>query len=332
MKRTLTLAALATFATASAHAQSSVTVYGRLNVTLERQKDGDVTDKVVQNNASRIGFRGLEELGGGLKAGFLIEHGFSPDTGMQTQAALWARESNVFLEGPFGKVRLGNMGQTASYYAIPDYVSLHNHDTGTSSDAFYLYPGRPTNMVAYTSPKLGPAFFEAQVSEGDALVDRTYVLAGQYETGPLHLAVSYLDGPVSFGIGGVPAIINDGKELGLRALYSMGPFTLGAYYIRNTGKDIGVDLKRNSARLSGMYTMGPTELHVNVGWAGEIKGLPFEDTDATQVTVAINHNLSKRTKLYAFYTRVNNKANINYFSSNPGDDFSSVAAGIRHNF
>ena len=70
MKRTLTLAALATFATASAHAQSSVTVYGRLNVTLERQKDGDVTDKVVQNNASRIGFRGLEELGGGLKAGF----------------------------------------------------------------------------------------------------------------------------------------------------------------------------------------------------------------------------------------------------------------------
>lgn len=115
MKRNLTLAALATLATASAYAQSSVSIYGRMNVTLERQKDGDVTDKVVQNNASRIGFRGLEELGAGLRAGFLIEHGFSPDTGAQTQTAFWARKSNVFLEGPFGNLRLGNMGQTAAY-------------------------------------------------------------------------------------------------------------------------------------------------------------------------------------------------------------------------
>jgi len=183
-------------------------------------------------------------------------------------------------------------------------------------------------MVAYTSPKMGPAFFEAQVSEGDAVADRTYVLAGQYQAGPLQLAASYLDGPV--GIGG--AVINDGREIGLRALYEMGPFALGAYYVRNTAEDVGVDLKRNSYRLSGMYTMGPTELHLNVGWAGEIKGLGVDDTEATQMTAGINHNLSKRTKLYAFYTRVNNKANINYLTTNPGDDFSSLAAGIRHNF
>jgi predicted porin len=335
MKRTLTLAAMATLAAASAHAQSSLTIYGRLNVTLERQKDGDVTDKAVQNNASRIGFRGVEDLGGGLRAGFLIEHGFSVDTGAQTQTAFWARESNVFLEGPFGKVRLGNMGQTAAYYAIPDYISMHNHDTGTSADAFYLYPGRPTNMVAYTSPKLGPAFFEAQVSEGDATTDRTYVLAGQYQAGPVNLAATYLKGPVDFGaqVSGFPiGVMNDGREFGLRALYQMGPFALGAYYIRNRAEDFGLELKRNAYRLSGMYTMGQAELHVNVGRAGEIKGLGINDTEATQMTVGINHNLSKRTKLYAFYTRVNNKANINYLSSAPGNDFSSVAAGIRHNF
>ena len=333
MKRTLSVAALATLASASAIAQSSVNVYGRLNVTLERQKDGDVTDKAVQNNASRIGFQGVEELGGGMKAGFLIEHGFNVDTGTQSQAAFWARKSYVFLESGFGTVRLGNMGQTAAYYAVPDYVSLHNHDTGTSSDAFYLYPGLATDMVAYTSPKFGPAFFEAQVSEGTATLDRTYVLAGHYETGPLNLAASYVDAPVTLGLSGTPGTLNDGRELGLRALYAMGPFTLGAYYVRNTAEDLGVDLKRNSFRLSGMYTMGPSELHANVGWAGKIKGLAVEDdTEAIQMTVGVNHNLSKRTKVYAFYTRVNNKANINYFSSNPGDDFSSVAAGIRHNF
>jgi predicted porin len=64
MKRSLFLAALATLTSGAALAQSSVTIYGRLNLTAERQKDGDTTLNVLQNNSSRIGFKGTEDLGG----------------------------------------------------------------------------------------------------------------------------------------------------------------------------------------------------------------------------------------------------------------------------
>ena len=91
MKRSIALAAVATLASGAAFAQSTVTVYGRLNVSVERQKQVTGFDEsgaaiernvsVLQNSASRIGFKGTEDLGGGLKAAFLIESGFSPDTG-----------------------------------------------------------------------------------------------------------------------------------------------------------------------------------------------------------------------------------------------------------
>ena len=66
MYKLVTLAALATAMAAPAFAQSSVNIYGRLNVTLERSKDGSVTTNDLVYNSSRIGFKGVEDLGGGL--------------------------------------------------------------------------------------------------------------------------------------------------------------------------------------------------------------------------------------------------------------------------
>ncbi|HEX6708553.1 MAG TPA: porin [Albitalea sp.] len=321
MKRSIYLAALAALASTSAFAQSSVTVYGRLNATVERQKTGSNSIYALQNNASRIGFKGLEDLGGGLKAGFLIEHGFNVDTGAQSQTAFWARESNVYLQGTFGKVRLGNMGPTAAYFALADYISMHNHDTGTSSDAFYLYPGDARNMIAYTSPTFSGLQVEAQVGLGENQRPRTNVLAANYDAGPLHLGAGWVKQDKT-------------KELGVRGLYELGAFTVGAYFIRNEFDVLGVTNKRNSYRVSGMYAIGEGEIHANVGWAGKIKsgGTTIANSDAMQYTIGYNHNLSKRTKVYGFYTAVNNKAAAAYNVGTPGADFSSLAVGIRHNF
>lgn len=338
MKRSLLLAALATLTSGAALAQSSVTIYGRLNETVERQKDGDTTVNALQNNASRIGFKGTEDLGGGLKASFLLEHGFSPDTGSQSQSAFWARESWVALEGGFGRVRLGNMGPTAAYFATADYISMHNHDTGTSSDAFYLYPGDVRNTIAYNSPNFGGVTFDAQVGLAETTNPRkTIVLAANYVGGPLHLGASYVTapaGPIALGFTG------DDKhtEFGLRALYEMGPFTAGAYFVRNKLEDgSGNSATRNAYRLSGMYAMGAGEFHLNFGSAGAFKSSGATLVDkATQFTAGYNYNLSKRTKVYAFYTQVNNKGDAvtggDYYVSTPGTKFSSIAAGVRHNF
>ena len=131
MKKALVLTAIAATLAAPAFAQSSVTVYGRLNVTLESRKINGLTDKGVFNNSSRIGFKGVEDLGGGLKAGFQLEHGFNPATGA-AGGTFWGRQSEANLSGAFGMIRLGNFTSEA-YFATADYISMHNHDTGISA-------------------------------------------------------------------------------------------------------------------------------------------------------------------------------------------------------
>jgi predicted porin len=310
MKRSLLIAALATLGAGAAMAQSSVTVYGRVNVTLERQKVGSITNNVVQNNSSRIGFKGTEDLGGGLKAGFQLEHGFNPDTGTQSQPQFWARQSELNLSGGFGMVRLGRFTSDA-YYATADYVSLHNHDTGTSADALYAYAGRNNDKVGYVSPTFGGAVFYASVSATDAGgTDRNYDLAANWDSGPLHLGAGY-----ERADGGA-------RQFAVRALYELGAFTVGGYVQRD--KDVYAAGNRTTLRLAGMYTTGKSEIHANWGRAGDYSGVPG-DSSANQFTLAYNYNLSKRTKVYGFWTKLSDKGAIY-------GDFSSVAAGIRHNF
>ena len=106
----LMIALLAVAGTSAALAQSSVQVYGRVNTTIERQKIGDGTVWGLNNNSSRIGFMGTEDLGGGLKAGFALESGFHSDTGAGGTSGGMAfnRQSEVNLSGNFGMIRLGH--------------------------------------------------------------------------------------------------------------------------------------------------------------------------------------------------------------------------------
>jgi predicted porin len=145
------LTALATLTAGSAFAQGSTEIYGRINLSAERQKLNGQTDTGIYDNSSRIGLRGTEDLGGGLKAGFVIEHGFSADTG-SAAGTFWGRESTVSLSGSLGTLRLGNMPASEAYFATADYVSMHNHDTGSSSDALYGFVavGALQNTIAYT--------------------------------------------------------------------------------------------------------------------------------------------------------------------------------------
>ena len=344
-KNHLLLALLATVGATSVMAQSSVTLYGRVNTSVERQKDGDVTTTGMFNNASRIGFKGVEDLGGGLKAGFQLEAGFASDTGAGTDwpglppatGINFGRQSEVNLSGGFGMVRLGNF-VPESYYATADFVSMHNHDTGSSSDQLYYDPvwfgGLGTkNKVGYRSPSLGGLVIDAAVSlheKGDLYVGNT-VVGKLPEKNGFDLAANYNLGALALGAG--YSYVNSNYQLGLRAAYTFGQFTVGGYYQRNKDDNQWVSGgagTRDNFRLSGMYTMGASEFHVNLGHASKWSNVP--DSAATQWTLGYNYNLSKRTKVYGYYTRVNNSAAIAYKASKLGDDFSSFAVGVRHNF
>lgn len=327
MKRNLIVAAISVLAAGSALAQSSVTVYGRLNTSLEEQKNIAVagSQSVMQNNASRLGFKGVEDLGGGLKAEFLLEHRFNSDNGATTNpGAFWAGDSYVGLSGRFGGIKMGRL-TSAAYYATADYISYHNHDTGTSEDKLYNYLGQNSNTIAYTTPSLGGLTAEASISagEGRALSNKVAGLALNYSLGALGLGFGYEEN----------AGDND-NQYAIRANYDIGALTLGGYYQRSDDKGAGGLGTRNAYRFSAMYAMGALELHGNYGMADDWSGL--SNSDATQYTLGLNYNLSKRTKVYAFYTEVDNGRNFSYFGATDRNGnalkASSMAAGVRHNF
>jgi predicted porin len=303
--------ALAALFAGSAYAQSSVEIYGRLNTTIERSKINGVSSTDMLNNSSRIGFRGTEDLGGGLKAGFVLEHGFASDTGA-VGGNFWGRQSEVSVSGGFGSIRLGNYTSEA-YFATADYVSMHNHDTGTSSDAFYADTRyfAQSDKISYTSPSMGGLVLHAAVNARDVPgeLDRTVEFAAFYDAGPMHLGAGYQK-------------TGDLNQFAFRGLYEMGAFTVGGYLQRD--EDVYGPGSRTSFRLSGMYTMGVTELHLNYGRAGDYSDL--DNSAANQYTLGLNYNLSKRTKLYTYYSKVSDGAAGIY------GDRSHMAAGVRHNF
>ena len=328
----LMLAAVAVCGTSAVMAQSSVTIYGRVNTTIEQQKLGDNKATGVANNNSRIGFKGVEDLGNGLKAGFQLEAGFGSDDG--SGPLTFKRQSEVNLSGNFGMVRLGNF-YPESYYATPDYIGMHNHETGSSTDVLYydaawfdgnLDGNRTGNKVAYRTPTFNNFWAEASVS----LHEKANNPVVKVNKNAYDLAANYNNGPLSLGAG--YSYWNSNYQASLRGLYTFGQFTLGAYYQRNKNDQVlgGGHGNRNNFRLSGMYALNASEFHVNVGHAG--KWSKVADSSATQWTLGYNYNLSKRTKVYTYYTKVNNKKGAEYMTGTAGDDFSSFALGVRHNF
>ena len=318
MKKTLIVAAVTALTAGAAFAQSSVTVYGRFNVSAEQVELNGNKVKVLNDNASRLGFRGTEDLGGGLRANFILEHGFDASTGVPA-GAFWGRQSEVNLGGAFGTIRMGRFTSEA-YFATADYVSMHNHDTGTSEDKLYAYLGRNTNKIAYRLPEFVKGLsLEGAVSasEGAPGQGRAWDGAANYAIGGLAVGAGYQRAAGSSAYAG-------------RALYDFGGFLLGGYYQREDNATLGV---RNLFRVSAAYMLGQSEFHVNLGRSGDYDKVA--KSAATQYTLAYNYNLSKRTKLYAFYTGVNNGDNFSFFGAKQGAkvlDTKSLALGIRHNF
>lgn len=340
MKKIALVAALAAASAApAAFAQSTVTLWGRLNTSIESQKFGN-NDRIAveQNNNSRLGFRGVEDLGGGMKAGFNLEHGFNSDTGAASSSSFWNRESTVWLKSEFGTIRLGNSFPD-SYFATVDRTSNHNHDTGTSADALFssfafgagtptgkpAFPGYNTNKATYITPDISGFQAYISVMAGEGARGRSYDLAFNYTLDSLHIGGGYTQGD-SFGV------IPERKNYILEADYGFGPFLVTGYV---QSEKVDGYRTRNIARVSGMYTLGASEFHINVGGTKSggdaysqngMTGVSFMNSGAAQWTLGYNYNLSKRTKIYTFYTAIDQKL------PNHQGDFNSLALGVRHNF
>jgi predicted porin len=341
-------------AVALAQVPSWIQIYGRANVTYERITTSNSSNTGTQpnqsnwdlvDNGSRIGVRGNKDLGGGLTGLFQIESRVRLDEGF---GELSSRDSYAGLAGRFGTVRLGRTVGPV-YYATYDYISMHNHDNGTSSDALLA----PTvvgnqagafmnNTVWYTSPKFGA--FTVDVAHSLLGVTRLpgqsqprYLgLVGSYDQGPLHVAASYANTQKTVALG---TGANDDKAYTVGGLYDLKTVVVGALFERAESKTLGADAKRNYVRISAMMPVGKNEFHVNFGTVNHGIGSSASNEGAKQWTLGYNYNITKETKIYGFYTRVDNDSNGTYGAGNfanitqvPGLDISSIAIGVRHNF
>src|SRR5438309_7648726 len=352
-------------AVALAQVPSWIQIYGRANVTYERITTSNSSNTAVQpnqsnwdlvDNNSRIGMRGYGDLAGGLTGLFQVESRVRLDSGGDL---LTSRDSYAGLAGGFGTVRLGRtIGPV--YYATYDYISMHNHDTGTSSDAL-LAPtvvgnaGFMNNTVWYTSPKIGGAFtvdvayslLGVQRLPGESQ-PRYLGLVGSYDRGPLHVAASYANTQRTVDLDPGPASVPDNdKAYTIGGLYDFKTFVVGALIESAKSKVLtGGDASRNYVRVSAMMPVGKHEFHVNFGTVnhgvGSSASSSTSNDGAKQWTLGYNYNITKETKIYGFYTKVDNDSNGTYGAGNfstvnqvvpiPGLDISSIAIGVRHNF
>jgi predicted porin len=267
-KSLLALAVLGAFAGA-ANAQSSVTIYGIVDTGVVYQSKvatatGGTGTKFGLNSGviqgSRIGFKGVEDLGGGLSAVFNLETGFTNDNGglqgsdATTGSNLFRRKSVVGLAGNFGTVLVGRQTDFAdtisAYTAVQDFGGWINN-SGSSLDR--LQGTRTNNSISYTTANLsgftGNLMYGFGETAGQTSAGQSFGVGGKYDNGPLGLGINYYQskaGATPSDVSLIPATsttasvntlaANSGstaqKVLNVAASYQFGPARVYGNYSR----------------------------------------------------------------------------------------------------
>jgi predicted porin len=337
MKKSLiALAALA--ASGFAMAQSSVTLFGVVDTGVTYVDGAQNWSGLTSgnNSTSRLGFRGTEDLGGGLKANFWLEAGLNADNGDgaggkengKTDSGLeFKRRSTIGLEGGFGEVRLGRE-LTAAYNAVSRYDVFGT--VGVAQSRIWGQAGnviRGNNLISYYTPNFSG--FKAAVNYGFG--EQTENRDGRY----FGASLTYDNGPLSVGFGGerlnrggayhfgtqAAFAAADITAYGIGASYKFGAVKLAAAYRTQENKLIGGAATDRDAYLIG--------LSAPVGAAGEVKvsynryetevaGAADQKTD--QLGLGYVHSLSKRTAVYSTYAYIKNKNGAGITLGNGGLD------------
>jgi predicted porin len=328
MKKSLVaLAVLA--ASGASFAQSSVTVYGVLDAWLGSVKNtsasgAETTTTTLGSGGvshDRWGFKGSEDLGGGLKANFNLEQGFALDTGAHDSGSTgFNRYAWVGLSGGFGEIKFG---KTATAYDDIQGAADAVFDSALSPAANIFvsandYTWTPSNSIMYVTPAMGPLGAELSYALDEKTTGVPTVTS---------FNVTYAAGPVAASLGyqteKLYGAANDTKFTRLNGSYDLGVAKLMASYgkvsygVATSGDvnefQIGADVPVSAAlTVSGSYAQSTKEATT----VAEVKKTGFG--------IGVNYTLSKRTSIYGgFETDKVKDTSI---------DHSLFAVGVRHAF
>ena len=283
MKTKITLLmAASTLATAAA-AQSTVTMYGKMDLGL-RQAIGATDPSIATGSDARIGFRGVEDLGGGLKAFFGFEQRIDPSTGALDGVA-YKGYSQVGLQGGFGKLGLGRQ-YVAAFSLVQNQIDPFGGDTVAGVRDVGMRFGGITKVRVNSSVRYdfsaGGVNFAASLADKDtngAGPDRPLSVAANWKSGPLFLATGVEK----------PGGAND-RAWNLGAAYDFGKNTVSAGYgkgrtnasVDASGFMIGLNIPLASGEIKAAYG------------TSKVGGI----VTARKIGLGYHHNLSKRTTLY----------------------------------
>jgi predicted porin len=326
-KSLLALAALTAFAGA-ASAQSSVTLFGVVDVNARNVKNSGGSIKSLSTDgmsSSRIGLRGVEDLGGGLRAGFWLEGSVGADTGTgaaslgngSNQGQTWQRRSTVSLIGGFGEIRLGR-DYTPDFW---NHTVFDPFGTNGVANSLNIYAAAAANSGVGTLVRANNTIGYFLPSGLGGLYGQVMVAAGEGATGNKHkgLRVGYAAGPfnvaVAYGVTDITPTA-DYKRLNVGASWDLGFMRLMGYWVngeRSTGQEVTQYL------VGSIFPFGASQFKVSYSRSdGKGPTVANNTQDATQIGLGYGYSMSKRTTLYAHYARVNNKSGAAYTASTSG--------------
>jgi predicted porin len=373
-KLSTVIGAAALLAAAGAQAQSThVTVYGSIDQYLNYMRSSSgASIKALQDGSmlrSRLGFRGLEDLGGGVSAKFNVEMGLNATTGAAADASRsFDRQAWAGLATPYGEVRLGR--QNTIIFSRGDYIDYTSRTLGSLVNSFGV-PSRYDDDVAYFSPRM--AGFQV-----DAHLNLPGTPAGTLKQSVFQAGVDYLNGPVRVGYAGLrgkaPAGATVKDDVAYDNFYGNYDYGQGKVYLvvirsnNNTSSGSGDTLINNGAAILGNvggmvagtntdaqkfyrivqgsvdYKITPA-LRVGTLW-GRITDTSGRGRNATGGSIGAYYDLSKRTTLLALVDTVRNDAGAgfrlagsagltqNFTAANDvnGRSIKGVQTGIVHRF
>lgn len=360
-KNLIALAVAGAFIAPAAMAQTAnpVVLYGQVNVTAESvEARGGSSAPVsrrtrIEDQSSRLGVRGTEDLGGDLKAFFQLETAFRPDSNNTTFAA---RNSAVGLQGGWGSFLIGrwDMPFKSAAIAIDPWGDITIAGlTGVMSDRGN-FDRRDQNVAEYWSPTWAGLAFRLAATANERKNDPAGTNARDlganvtWTRGGIYLFYAYEEHKDNnSGNAFAPSTTNgiagyDEKGHAVGGSFVFGPVKLGAAYheFKKGGTPTTARSKQKSWMGNLVWTLGSNQIigQYMKSKDGRLNTAVTEEPDCDSVSVGYKYNFSRRTSFIAHYVDVKNNSTATCnFGSNTlaisgGQDPRGVAVGFLHNF
>ncbi len=337
-KSLLSLAVLAAVAAPAAFAQSSVTIYGKIDLGLVLDS-GNAAGKSLrlssgETGGSRLGFKGLEDLGGGYKAGFQLETGFCADSaaGVSTPVknsagttigtttapnfctgsnAFMGRQAHGDLSGSFGALVAGRQF-SLGFAALTQIDPFGSGYAGQAENIVDVSGTRLNNSVHYTTPSIYGFTASGEVAFGETIgnwqASRETGAQVAWASGPAYVAFTTYDLDNANGIG------SSRKNYQIGGTYDFGVIKVHGLVQKSDGSPTGAK-KVDVLDLMGGVTVPlfggsllASYVHHNDRTAASVSG-NTGDEDASQYGIGYSYPLSKRTAIYTAYARVHDDKN-----------------------